>query len=207
MTNSSRVPELVNAMVGELYRYRLAIKDQELRIQTAVEKVGSERQRISAEMADALFGPSSDIEEFERTIRGIKDGEILSIWRLKTDAQFLVSATYQVHLTAQAIRDLTEGDQRVCVETSLAAFREDVPDPDLLRHIHEHYGDYLRGDGREAHRLPAEGVSLDDLVAMTGVGLVYWIGGRMFVLRDVALAADRLAEAVASCVGEGPTQD
>jgi hypothetical protein len=56
---------------------------------------------------------------------------------------------------------------------------------------------YMRGDGKDADRLPDP--TEPGGVAMLHEGLVYYVGGKLFSLSEIAGAADELARAVASC--------
>jgi hypothetical protein len=109
---------------------------------------------------------------------------------------------------AKAIRGVSEGDLNGCVQKSIAAFETAAPDAALLRHLHTHADAYMRGEGKDAGRLPDPTES--GAVAMLDEGPVYWVGGKLFILSEIAAAADGLAEAVAACTrsietsGPGP---
>jgi len=64
----------------------------------------------------------------------------------------------------------------------------------------------MRGTGKDSHRLPDPTDS--GSVGMLDEGLVYYIGGKLFRLSEIARAADDLARDVAACtmpVWSGPS--
>lgn len=189
--------EIVSACVGELYRYRLAVQDQLPRIEAATQAVRAERDQIEEDEEKLLFAPSMSREAFKEQLEGIHSRDIPFLWRLKTEAQFLLSAVYGILSMSKAIRTASAGDVNSCVQRAIGAFEKAAPDADLLRHLHEHIDAYMRGEGKGAHRLPdpteAGGVGMHER------GLVYYVGGKLFWLSEIARAADDLARDVAAC--------
>ena len=146
--------EVLSACTGELYRYRLAVQDQLARIAIATEAVREERDQIEADEYELLFAPSMSMDAFTAQLREIHHRDIPLVWRLKTEVEFLLEAAYGVLSMARAIRRSSSGKRNACVQKAIAAFEKAAPDADLIRHVHVHLDHYLRGEGKDAVRLP-----------------------------------------------------
>jgi hypothetical protein len=92
-----------------------------------------------------------DREGWKAQLDEIHHGDVPEMWRLKTEAQFLLVAVYGILSMARAIRSVSSGDLNACVQRAISAFDKAAPDTDLLRHLHEHIDAYMRGD---RNRLP-----------------------------------------------------
>jgi hypothetical protein len=189
--------EVRRAFTGELYRYRLAVQDQLPRIEVATGRIRAERERIAAEEYDLLFAPSMSNEAFEAQLLAIHRQDIDLVWRIKTEVEFLLNAVYGILTMATAIGDITDGEWAACIEQAISRFREAAPDADLLRPVHVHLDDYIRGEGRSLSMLldPTE----EGAVAMLEDGPVYWVGGKLFNISEIAAAAEFLGRQVADC--------
>jgi hypothetical protein len=189
--------EIRRAFTGELYRYRLAVQDQLPRIEVATGRIRAERKRIGADEYELLFAPSMSNKAFEAQLEAIHQRDIDLVWRLKTEVEFLLDAAYGILTMATAISNATEGEWTTCIERAISRFREVAPDADLLRHVHVHLDDYIRGEGRSLSMLPDP--TQEGAVAMLEDGPVYWIGGRLFNISEIAAAAESLGRQVADC--------
>lgn len=189
--------EIVSACVGELYRYRLAVQDQLPRIDAATTALRAERARIEKDEHEHLFAPSMSKEAWKEQLESLHRRDIPEIWRLKTEAQFLLVAVYGILSMSKAIRSASTGELNTCVQRALSAFEKIAPDAGLLRHLHEHIDAYMRGEGKDSRRLPDP--TSEGAVAMLNEGLVYFIGGKLFRLAEIIPAADELARAAAAC--------
>ena len=96
--------EILPALTGELYRYRLAIQDQLRRIAAATDEVRQERTRIEEDEYQLLFAPSMSIEAFTAQLQAIHDRDIPLVWRLKGEGAFILAAVYGVLTMAKGIR-------------------------------------------------------------------------------------------------------
>ncbi len=99
-----------------------------------------------------------------------------------------------------ALHDQLARIDNSCVQRAIRIFETAAPEADLLRHLHVHIDDYMRGAGRDAARLPDPTQS--GAVAMTDDGPVYVIGGKLFVLSKIAASAESLAAAFGECTKE-----
>jgi hypothetical protein len=156
-----------------------------------------ERKLIAADQYDLLFAPSMSHDAFVAQLEAIHHRDIDLLWRLKTEVEFFMTAVYGVLSMARAIRRSSAGELNGCVQQAIAAFEKAAPDTDLLRHIHVHLDAYMRGEGLAAARLPDPTES--GAVAMLDDGPVYWVGGKLFVITEIAAATGELARAVAAC--------
>jgi hypothetical protein len=188
---------MLSACLGEMYRYRLAVQDQLPRIEVATSAVRAQRDLIEQGENDLLFGPSMSEDEFRSRLERVHHSDIPEIWRLKTEAQFLLVAVYGIFSMSRAIRKTSDGDVNRCVQRAISTFEKAAPDADLLRHLHEHIDDYMRGEGRDSNRLPDP--AMEGAIAMLEEGLVYFIGGKLFRLSKFASAAEELARAIGEC--------
>ena len=136
-------------------------------------------------------------EAFEAQLEAIHHPDIDLVWRLKTEVEFLLDAVYGILTMATAIRNATDGEWTTCVERAISRFRETAPDADLLRHLHVHLDDYIRVEGRSLSMLPDP--TQEGAVAMLEDGPVYWIGGKLFNISEIAAAAESLGRHVADC--------
>jgi hypothetical protein len=190
------------ACLGEMYRYRLAVVEQRARISSAIAVVRDERDDIETEEDQLMFAPNMPIAEFRDRIERLSRRDVPSIWRLKTEAEFQLDAIYGVLSMSRALRALADGEVEAAIQRAIARFERDAPDADLLRHLHVHLDEYIRGSSRDRHRLPTP----DELggVAMIDQRLVYFLGGKLFDLRQIADAAEGLAAAVAEATRDLP---
>jgi hypothetical protein len=192
--------EIIPACLGELYRYRLAVQNQLPRIDAATRALRAQREQIEKDEREHLFVPSMDREAWKEQLNQIQQRDVPEIWRLKTEAQFILVAVYGILSMARAIRSASTSDLNGCVQRAISTFDKAAPDADLLRHLHEHIDAYMGGEGKDRHRLPDP--TLEGVVAMLDEGLVYFIGGKLFRLAEIIPAAEELARAVAACAQE-----
>ena len=106
-------------------------------------------------------------------------------------------AVYGILSMAKGIRSVSVRDVNSCVQRAIGVFEKAAPDADLLRHLHEHSDAYIRGAGKESHRLPEP--TNPGAVTMLDEGLAYFIGGKLFLLGEIAKAAEELGRAVNEC--------
>lgn len=88
--------DVVRACVGEMYRYRLAVQDQLMRVKVATEAVRTERDQIEKDEYELLFAPSMSPEAFRRQLEEIHHRDIPLLWRLKSEGEFLLVAVYGI---------------------------------------------------------------------------------------------------------------
>jgi hypothetical protein len=189
--------EIVRAYVGEVYRYRVAVHDQWGCIADATKEVLAERAQIEKDEYELLFAPSMSPESFRRQLEMTHHRDLPLLWRLKTEGEFLLTAVYGIYTMTRAIRRTSNEELNRCVQRAIAAFEKAAPDADLLRHLHVHVDAYIRGEGKDASRLP--GPTDWGAVGMTDDGPVYVVGGKLFILSEIAAAAEALAGAIADC--------
>jgi hypothetical protein len=188
---------IIRACVAEMWRYRLAVQHQLSRIRVANNAVLAEREQIEKDKEELLFGPSENEETFQERLEAIHYRDVPLTGSLKTEGQFLLVAVYGILSMARGVRRISRGDMNACVQRAISTFETTAPDADLLRHIHEHQDAYMRGEGQERHRLPDR--EFDGAIAMLDDGLAYFIAGKLFLLAEIAQAADDLAASVAEC--------
>jgi hypothetical protein len=191
--------ERSNVLVGEIYRHRLALLDQARRLEERVEELRHARERVDSEVFGLIVSPDWSEEWFKQQYEALKREQIPEVWRLRSDAQFLLTAARGLYLVAEALRDLADGTAKECFAAALDKFVEAVPDHALLRHIHEHYSDYLAGRGHLQHRLPSPINEETSAIGLLDEGVAIFIGGKLFLLWEVREATDRLAASVAEC--------
>jgi hypothetical protein len=181
----------------ELLRYRLAVQRQIARVKEATEQVRAERQRMEDVEYELVFAPSMSMEAFTEQLQTIHHRDTPFVWGLKTEGEFLLDAAYGMYRMALAVRSASTGSKNACIQRAIAAFEREAPDADLLRHLHVHSDAYLRGQGHHAHKLP-DPMEMG-AIAMLDAGPVYWIGRKLFVLFDIADAAEELGRAIVAC--------
>jgi hypothetical protein len=142
--------EILGVCVGELYRYRLAVQDQLVRVDAATRAVRAERALIARDEEELLVAPSMSDEAIRGRLETIRCRDTVALWRLKTEAQFLLSAVYGILSMSRAIRAATVGEVNACVQRTMSAFEKAAPDADLLRHPH------LRREVQRPAAAPAE---------------------------------------------------
>lgn len=189
--------EIIQSCLAEIWRYRLAIQVQISRINVANESVLAERELIEKDKEELLFGPSTDEATFQERLEAVHYRDVPLIGTLKSEGQFLLVAVYGILTMSKGIRSASVGDMNGCVQRAIGTFEKTAPDADLLRHLHEHLDAYIRGEGKDSHRLPKPFDA--GAVAMLDEGLAYFIGGKLFLLWEIAQAADELGKAVADC--------
>jgi hypothetical protein len=163
--------EIIPGSIGELYRYRLAVQDQLIRVDAATQAMRARRDQIEKDEEELLVGPSTSMEAFREQLEEIHRSEVPEWWKLKTEAQFLAVGVYGIVSMAKSIRAASIGGMNSCVQRAIDVFEKAAPDADLFRHLHEHLDAYMRGKGKEAHRLPDP--NEPGAVAMLDKGLVY----------------------------------
>jgi hypothetical protein len=190
----------VQMVLGEVYRYRLAIKDQQLRIEQAKSALRSVRDDIDKRMEEEIFTFKGSADEFGARLEDLQHKDVPESWRLKTEAQFMLIAIYDLYLMAKRLRDATTDEEQSCLEKAISDFQSAAPRMDLLRHIHEHQDAYLVGEGRRQAELPQPPDSWV-VGSLEEGGLAFWFGGRkLFLTEDIAKAADALAESIHLCL-------
>ena len=105
--------EILPALTGELYRYRLAIQDQLRRITTATDELRQVGERSEKDQYKLVFAPSMSIEAFTAQLHAIHDRDISFVWRLKSEAEFMLAAVY-VLAAPDAFRPLMAGWNESC---------------------------------------------------------------------------------------------
>jgi hypothetical protein len=191
---------VVRSCLSEIWRYRLAILGQLSRIKAANEAVLEERKQIEKDERELLFAPSMSTETFQERLEEIHYRDVPLIGTLKTEGQYLLVAVYGILSMSKGVRSVSVGEVNGCVQRAIGAFEKAAPDADLLRHLHEHSDAYIRGEGKESHRLPDP--TNPGALTMLDEGLAYFIGGKLFLLGEIAKAAEELGRAVNECAKE-----
>jgi hypothetical protein len=173
------------------------MRGQLSRIAAANAAVLAEREQIEKDKRELLFGPSEDKETFRQRLEDVQYRDVPLIGTLKTEGQFLLVCVYGISSMSKGARSASEGDLNGCIQQAIAAFERAAPDADLSRHLHEYQDAYMRGEGKESHRLPDP--DFDGAITMLEDGLAYFISGKLFLLAEIAKAADDLADAVTEC--------
>jgi hypothetical protein len=188
---------IVRSCLSEIWRYRLAIQVQLSRIKAANGAILAEREQIEKDEQELLFAPSTSASTFQERLESIHFRDVPLIGTLKTEGQYLLVAVYGILSMSKGIRKVSVGSVNGCVQRAIGTFEKAAPDADLLRHLHEHSDAYIRGEGKEGHRLPDP--SNPGAVTMLDDGLAYFIGGKLFLLGEIAKAAEELGRAVNEC--------
>jgi hypothetical protein len=194
---------IFSACLGEMYRYRLAVHDQNRLLEVAVREVSARRAQIDESLRELLFAPSMAIDQFERQAKEINDSDIPELWRLKSQVQFILVAVRGVYLMSRAVSEwAADPSLAVSLAEAVSRFEGDVPDALLLRNIHEHMDEYIAGGGRQRHLL--KGPFDDGGIAILDNGVAYFIGRKIFLLWEIVAAAERLASTVAELTRNFP---
>jgi hypothetical protein len=188
--------ERFSGFLEELFRFRLALREQEQRVREAGEAARKARAQLLARGEELLFSPGPQ-EEVLAEMNRLRGQDRPHVWRLKNEAQFLLGAIRGVYLMSRALERIATGQPQAAVRKAIDAFHEAVPDRMLLRNIHEHLDQYLAGKGRQSGEFPTPEVSG---IGVTDEGLVYVFGGKVFHLGYITRAAEALGDAVAAAV-------
>lgn len=173
--------ELLNFLVQEVYRYRLAMHE----LLPGLDHLADElRQK-----------PDSDF--FARVL----DDNVVEKWRAVTQAQFILVAVRGVLQMAQAIRTLSgQGGfpayVHARVSSAIAQFDKDANHAKDMRDLLTHLDAYLLGVGRKDLPSPEHRIWL---AAPEGNFAIY-VGGVALSVRGTVDAADRLAKSVTDVV-------
>jgi hypothetical protein len=193
--------EQYRACLGEMYRYRLALRDQRQRLDEGVQRLRQRREEIDAQAMDLLVAPSMPMDQVRERLEAIHLQDVPEQWRLKTEAQFVLVAVRGIFVMARAIEGTAPASVRSVVGAALGRFQAAVPDAMVLRHVHEHFEEYLAGRGHHQSKLPAP--VAESLLAMLDQGIAYFIGGKLFLLWEIADAAEELAREIAEATRDG----
>jgi len=139
-----------------------------------MEAVRARRVAIEKAMDVELFGPPLQPGEVEQRIRRLQDSDLFEVGSLRTEVQFLLLGLRGIYLMSRAIRANLKGPERNCVRTAVSRFEKRLPEPLLLRNIHEHLDEYILGKGRNPLTPPVE-EGLGGMIEDKGVA--YYIGG------------------------------
>ena len=71
--------EIIPVSVGELYRYRLAVQDQLLRVEAATQAMRARRDQIERDEEELLIGPSTSM--VREQLEEIRRSEAPEWWR------------------------------------------------------------------------------------------------------------------------------
>lgn len=180
-------------LLGDMYRYRLAMHRQEQRIADARALLEAQREAIDKAVWEALVAPDWTEESFVKQHEALQLTEIPEVWTLKSEVQFMLTASRGIYLMSRALVRATPSEAAALISDAVSEFEAAQPDAGLLRNIHEHLDEYIQGKGH---------MSLEQPVAESGIGLlddgvVYYIGGRLFLLWELAEASEVLAARVA----------
>lgn len=80
---SSAIPEpeeVLNVCTGELYRYRLALHDQEDRVAASVKQLRARREEIDEAVWELLFSPEWTEEWFSQQYQLVNNQDIPEVW-------------------------------------------------------------------------------------------------------------------------------
>jgi hypothetical protein len=194
-----------SACLGEMYRYRLAVQDQQTLLEIAVQEVRARRAQIDEDLRELLFAPSMGMDQFERQAKEINDSDMPELWQLKTQVQFMLVAVRGVYLMAGAVGErAADPSLASSIADSVRRFVTYVPDALLLRNIHELMEEYIAGGGRQRHLL--KGPFDEGGIAILDKGVAYFIGRKLFLLWEIAAAAERLAAAIAQLTRDFPDE-
>jgi hypothetical protein len=192
-----RPGERLGGFIEEMYRYRLALHTQATRIEEDIAEVKAAGSAIEQAMFESFFLPSGKPADIEQHLRDLKAQDIPYVWRLRTDVQFLLTSVRGIERMVRGAVEVAPEEVRDCMRSALAQYARDAPDANLLRNIHEHFEAYAIGKGWQTNELPDPTHS--GALAMLEEGIVYWIGGRLFKLWELAAAAESLADLVGEC--------
>ncbi len=118
---------------------------------------------------------------------------------LKSEVQFLLVATHGVYGMARAVRwGVTDNAKKVrCVQAAISAFEKETPNAVHLRNLHEHMDEMLRGRGDAYRKLPDP--TGEDTVALLDDDVAYALGGKVWSIRRIAVAAKDLVRDIGRC--------
>lgn len=193
--------DLSSAFVEEMYRYRVALHDQDARVRDRVTELRRRREVVQPQIEEAeweeLVAPDFSIDRLKRRREVLESEWASEFWRLKNDAQFALVAARGVYRMALALRDHAT-DRRACVDKAVQQFQREQPDASLLRDIHEHFDAYLEGAGHKQSKLKTP-------IAESGIGLLdrglaYFMGGKLFLLWEIVESTETLAASVGECI-------
>ena len=187
----------LSGFLEELYRYRVALTDQRRRVQDAGVEARRGRGAALDRGKELLFSPDPQ-SEVMRELETLQYTNLSEVWRLKNEVQFLLVAVRGIILMSKALERITTGEHQTCVSEAIREFESTAPDAQLLRNIHEHMDEYF-SDERSAGKLPDPSMEGGIGISEEG-GLYCFLGGKAFVVSEMATAAEALATTVAECV-------
>jgi hypothetical protein len=109
---------------------------------------------LDVEAESLLFSPEWTEEWFREQYERFEYLERPDVWRLKTEAQFLLVAVRGIYLMSKAFKRVATGSAQRSIQRAISEFEGAAPDAMLLRHIHEHFDKYGGGQGSEASSPP-----------------------------------------------------
>ena len=196
--------QTISVAYGEMLRFSVAISVQQVRISECREKLreGRVEQKAASERAlyDVASVPTDRLEEHLRSLQA--EHELPPKMHLKSEIQFLLIAVHGVGEMARTIRSVAKDDDQLvrCVQAALTTFEKLGPEAKHLRNLHEHLGQALLGKGDALKKLPDQ--NLDGAIALLEEDVAYVIGGKVWKLGDLAVAAKDLVRDVTSCLND-----
>lgn len=192
--------EVVTTAYSELLRYSVAISVQLERVAHWREELRQARKDWDEASYRAIFETPSGVD-FEARLGSLKaEYELPPKMHLKSEVQFLVVAIRNAYMMATTIRwAVAEIEEEVrCVQAAITVFEKSVPDAVLLRHLHEHMDEVLKGKGDAFKKLPHP--EMEGTIALLDDDVGYEIGGKVWSLNEVSTAAKDLVRDVTGCI-------
>lgn len=180
-------------LLGEMYRYRLAMHRQEQRVADAQALLEAQREAIDEAVWEALVAPEWTKESFVKQHEALQLTEIPEVWTLKSEVQFMLTASRGVYLMSRAVAEAAPSEAAAVISDAVREFEAAQPGAGLLRNIHEHLDEYIQGKGHESLERPV----VEGGIGLLDDGVVYFIGGRLFLLWELMEATEVLAARVA----------
>lgn len=193
--------ETTNAAYAEMLRFSVAISLQLERIDQRKTELREARGQYDEASFREIFAAKVPVEDFERHLRALKQQfELVPKMHLKSEVQFLLIAVRGMYAMALALRwGVSEDDAKVrSVQSAISAFEKAAPDAVHLRNLHEHMDEVFRGRGDAYKKLPDP--SMEGAIALLEHDVAYEIGGKVWKIGDVAVAAKDLLRDVGRCV-------
>lgn len=193
--------ELEAATYSEMLRFSVAISVQLERIEHWKQALRKGREGWTEAARNSLFDPAISSSEFENHLKALRaEYELPSKMHLKSEIQFLVAAVRGVYVMASAIRWAVRADEKKvrCIQAALTSFEKNAPDAVHLRDLHEHLDEVLKGKGNAFDKLPQP--ELEGHIALLDDDVGYQIGGKVWSIRELAIAAKDLVRDVSGCL-------
>jgi hypothetical protein len=183
--------EIPTAALNEVYRLRLAVKCQMERIDEArarLAEIPQQRRNVLMDLATREhFDPAAAADVVKRL-------GLAEVWIVKNEVQFLVSAVMGIHRMARVMRWATSGEPiNDKIQEAMSPVRQEAASCELLRDLHEHTDEVMKGMGKAHSQLPDPDMESVIYLDPDTDEIIYLTGGQIFRTAAMAEAAEALA--------------